>query len=65
MFAFFNVKEEDIEIKKGDSIGQAIFQKYYVVDNDITDNAFTALIKKYCGVDVISAINMKHQAEEN
>lgn len=34
------------------------------VKKGITDNAFTALIKKYCGVDVISAINFKHQAEE-
>lgn len=34
------------------------------VDNNITDNAFTALIKKYCGVDVINAISIKHQAEE-
>lgn len=34
MFAFFNVKDEDIEIKKGDCIGQAIFQKYLIVDND-------------------------------
>ena len=34
------------------------------VNNNITDNAFTALIKKYCGVDVITAITMKHQAEE-
>lgn len=34
------------------------------VDNNITDNAFTALIKKYCGVNVITAIAMKHQAEE-
>jgi len=36
----------------------------YVVDNNITDNAFTALIKKYCGIDVIQAISVKHQAEE-
>ena len=35
MFAFFNVKEEDIEIKKGDCIGQAIFQKYFVADGDM------------------------------
>ena len=35
MFAFFNVKEEDIEIKKGDCIGQAIFQKYLIADDDI------------------------------
>ena len=34
MFAFYNIKEEDIEIKKGDCIGQAIFQKYYTVDED-------------------------------
>ena len=36
----------------------------YAVDNNVTDNAFTALIKKYCGVDVINAIAIKHQAEE-
>ena len=35
MFAFFNIKDEDIEIKKGDIIGQAIFQKYYITDDDI------------------------------
>lgn len=34
MFAFYNIKEDDVEIKKGDAIGQAIFQKYLVVDND-------------------------------
>ena len=34
MFAFFNVKEEDIEIKKGDVVGQAIFQKFLVTDDD-------------------------------
>lgn len=36
----------------------------YAVENNITDNAFTALIKKYCGIDVINAISVKHQAEE-
>ena len=30
----FNIKAEDIEIKKGECIGQAIFQKFEVVDND-------------------------------
>ena len=35
MFAFYNIKEEDIEIKKGDAIGQGIFQKYLVTDDDI------------------------------
>ncbi len=34
MFAFFNMKDEDIFIKKGEAIGQAIFQKYLVVDED-------------------------------
>lgn len=34
MFAFYNIKEEDVEIKKGDIIGQAIFQKYLVTDDD-------------------------------
>ena len=34
MFAFYNMKEENIEIKKGDCIGQAIFQKFYIVDQD-------------------------------
>lgn len=34
------------------------------IDKGITSPAFTALIKKYCDVDIINAINMKHQAEE-
>ena len=34
MFAFFNIKDEDVEIKKGDCIGQAIFQKYLIADDD-------------------------------
>jgi len=34
------------------------------VDKGITSPAFTVLIKKYCDVDIINAINMKHQAEE-
>ena len=37
MFAFYNIKEEDVEIKKGDCIGQAIFQKFAIVDNDSAD----------------------------
>lgn len=36
----------------------------YAVENNITDNAFTALIKKYCNVDIINAITIKHQSEE-
>lgn len=34
MFAFFNIKDEDIEVKKGEAIGQGVFQKYLVVDGD-------------------------------
>ena len=41
MYAFFNFKEEDVEIKKGESIGQAIFQKYLVTDNDIAQGERT------------------------
>lgn len=34
------------------------------IDKGITNNAITALIKKYCGVDVIKAISVKHDLEE-
>ena len=34
MFAFFNFKDEDILIKKGEAIGQGVFQKYLIVDDD-------------------------------
>ena len=34
MFAFYNLKNEDVEIKKGDCIGQAIFEKYLITDDD-------------------------------
>ena len=34
MFAFYNIKNEDVVIKKGDAIGQAIFQKYLTTDDD-------------------------------
>lgn len=34
MFAFYNIKEEDVTIKKGECIGQAIFQKYLLTDDD-------------------------------
>jgi dUTP pyrophosphatase len=33
-FAYFNCSDHDIEIKKGDVIGQVVFTKYLVVDND-------------------------------
>ena len=34
MFAFYNNKEEDIVVKKGETIGQGVFQKYLLVDHD-------------------------------
>ena len=34
MFAFYNIKDEDITIKKGEAIGQGVFSKYLVVDDD-------------------------------
>ncbi len=37
MFAFYNIKKEDIVIKKGEAIGQAIFQKYFVTDDDVAE----------------------------
>ncbi len=33
-FQFFNVTDHDVEIKKGDAIGQAIFMKYLITDFD-------------------------------
>ena len=34
MFALYNIKEEDVLIKKGEVLGQAIFQKYFITDDD-------------------------------
>ena len=33
-FAFFNFSGKPLEVKKGDAIGQAIFHKFFVADND-------------------------------
>ena len=41
MFAFYNIKEEDIEIKKGERIGQGMFQKYLVTDTDCANGERT------------------------
>lgn len=38
MYAFYNYSKEDITIKKGDAIGQAIFMKYLLVDNDSSND---------------------------
>ena len=37
MFAFYNIKDEDTIVKKGDAIGQGIFQKYFVTDDDVAE----------------------------
>lgn len=34
MYAYYNISEEPVEIKKGDVIGQIVFQKFLTVDND-------------------------------
>ena len=34
MYAMWNFKDEDVKIEKGERIGQAIFQKYLIADND-------------------------------
>lgn len=34
------------------------------IDKGITNTTFVNLIKKYCDVDIINAISIKHQAEE-
>ena len=34
MFSFYNFSDEEITIKKGDRIGQAVFINYLTVDND-------------------------------
>lgn len=36
-FAYFNVSDHDLEVKKGDVIGQVIFQKYLLTDDDQAD----------------------------
>ncbi len=41
MFAFYNIKDEDVEIKKGDAIGQGIFQKFLITDNDVSQGQRT------------------------
>ena len=33
-FAYFNCSDHDIEVKKGDVIGQVVFTYFLVVDND-------------------------------
>lgn len=40
-FAYFNCSDHDIEVKKGDIIGQVVFQKYLTVDNDKAEGVRT------------------------
>ena len=37
MYAFYNMFDKDVEIKKGDVVGQAIFKKYEIIDGDIAE----------------------------
>ena len=41
MYAMWNFKNEDVKIEKGERIGQAIFQKYLIADNDSADSVRT------------------------
>ncbi len=34
MYAYYNIGTEPVEIKKGDIIGQVVFQKFLIVDDD-------------------------------
>ena len=36
-----NLKDEEVKIKKGDAVGQAIFQKFLTTDNDQADGIRT------------------------
>lgn len=40
-FQYINILDHDIEIKKGDCIGQVIFQKYLKVDDDAAEGVRT------------------------
>lgn len=40
-FQYYNFLDHDIEVKKGDVIGQVIFQKFLVVDNDYAEGIRT------------------------
>ena len=36
-FLFYNLSNEPVIIEKGDKLGQGIFQKYYITDDDKTE----------------------------
>ena len=37
IFQYFNFQDHDIEVKKGDVIGQVIFQKFLTTDDDVAE----------------------------
>ena len=37
MFGFYNLSNETVVIEAGDKLGQGIFQKYYITDDDKTE----------------------------
>lgn len=37
LFGFYNFSNQDIAISKGERIGQGVFQKFLIVDNDIAE----------------------------
>ena len=41
MFAYFNMSDSDVVIKKGEVIGQVVFQKFLIVDNDAAEGERT------------------------
>ena len=41
MYAYYNFFDHDVEIKKGDVIGQVIFAKYYKADGDKAEGTRT------------------------
>ena len=42
MFAYYNMGTEPLEIKKGEKIGQVVFQKFLIVDNDVAEGERTS-----------------------
>ena len=40
-FAFYNFFDHDVKINKGDAIGQVVFQKFLLVDNDTAEGVRT------------------------
>jgi len=40
-FQYFNFSDHDLEVKKGDRIGQVIFMKYFIADLDDADGIRT------------------------